>query len=283
MPIQSFEKIINHINKYFSVDNNAEITLEANPGTINVVKMHEFQTLGVNRLSIGVQSLDDNKLKYLGRTHDAATAIKTIEYAQRMNLRVSGDFIYGLPDEDTDDVINACKKINNLRLTHCSLYELTVEPGTPLAKSAPQMPSNETMAQMYIAIQDTLTLPRYEVSNYATPGCECRHNMNIWDGQAYIGIGTGAAGRIYHNNTWYEQRGNGTEFELMSENERAVEKIITGLRMTRGVCLTDDIKNAINIDAVHAMTDLLVMKNDRLQATDAGILVLDDIMVKIVR
>lgn len=283
IPIKNFEHIIKKLNNRFSLAANAEITLEANPGTIDNNKLKDFISLGINRLSVGIQSLDDQKLKFLGRTHNVDCALRTIEYANKMNIRVSGDFIYGLPGENIDDIIKTCSKINKLGLTHCSMYELTIEEGTPLANSNPIMPDNDTMANMYLAIQNTLSLPRYEVSNYATPGNECQHNKNIWDGQPYIGIGMGAAGRIFHNNTWYEQRGNYAEFKPISNKERAIEKIITGLRTTQGVCLTDDVKNAINMNKVQQMNNLLSLKENRLCVTEAGILVLDDIVVKIVR
>ena len=283
MPVKNFDKIINYLNRHFSIENKAEITLESNPGTIDMDKMKDFQSAGVNRLSVGVQSLDDEKLKYLGRRHSAHDAIQAIKDAQKLNLRVSGDFIYGLPGETAKTIKQICNEINKLGLQHCSLYELTIEDGTPLAKSGPIMPCNDTMAQMYTTIQETLALPRYEVSNYATDGNECRHNQNVWDGGAYIGIGKGAAGRVHIDNTWYEQRGGGVLFEQMTDTDRAVEKIITGLRTMRGVRLTDDVKNAINMDTVKSMQGLVQINNDRLCATDAGILVLDDIVVKIVR
>ncbi len=283
MPVECFDKIIRHINKKFSMCHNAEITLEANPGTVDVQKMHDFKEAGANRISIGVQSLDDKKLTYLGRTHSADDAIKALDNAHKIGIRVSADFIYGLPGENADDIVNMCNAINDLGLSHCSMYELTIEDGTPLAKSNPTMPDNNTMAQMYIAIQDTLNIPRYEVSNYATPGNECQHNMNIWDGNAYIGIGDGAAGRIFWNNQWYEQRGNNAMFTPISDTERAIEKIITGMRTARGVRLTDDVKNVINMDAIYSMPELLQTDGARLGATDAGMLVLDDIVVKIVR
>lgn len=283
VPAIHIEKIINKINSCFILDTNTEISLESNPGTIDIQKMYDLKSIGINRLSVGVQSLDDKKLQYLGRKHSVNDAIQTLANAKEIGFRTSGDFIYGLPGETVDDVINTCKQINSLGLNHCSMYELTIEPDTPLGKQKPTMPDNETMADMYTAIAETLNLKRYEVSNYCAPGNECQHNMNVWDGMPYVGIGRGAAGRILINNTWYEQRGDGAEFKPISETERAIEKVITGMRTTRGVNLTDDVKKVINIDNINSVADFVKITNNRMHATERGMLILDDILVKIIR
>lgn len=283
MPIKCFEKILAAIYEFFDVVDNAEITIEANPGTIDKIKMCDFQNLGVNRISIGVQSLDDDKLKYLGRCHSVIDAINTLQDAQNVGLRVSGDFIYGLPGDTVGEIIQTCKKINSFGLAHVSLYELTIEPTTPIGRDNPQMPTNDEMADMYNAIGDTLNLPRYEVSNYATPTEHCRHNENVWDGAPYIGIGRGAAGRVYHNGVWYEQMGANAKFDPLDISTRAVEKLIMGLRTVRGTYLTDDVKHVINMDTVQNMPHLVQIKDNRISVTGAGMLVLDDILVKIAR
>ena len=283
MPIKYFEQIITKIYKSFDVAPDVEITIEANPGTIDEIKMRDFQSNGVNRISIGIQSLNDDKLRYLGRRHDVSDAIQTIKTAQKLGLRTSGDFIYGLPNETTTDVIYTCRQINQLGLQHCSMYELTIEPNTPIGRENPTMPTNEEMANMYNAIDETLKLPRYEVSNYATPGQECRHNLNIWQGQPYIGIGRGAVGRIFHDGTWYEQMGANEKFTSIDVQSRAIEKVIMGLRTVRGIHLTEDIKQAINMDTVQSMPGLVKIQEGNLSVTREGMLVLDDILVKIIR
>ena len=283
MPVQTFEKIIQAIQQNFNLIPNAEITLESNPKTLNKNKLTEFYQCGMNRLSVGVQSLDDEKLKFLGRKHNAHDALQLLDDANNIGVRLSADFIYGLPGETVDDVIKTCNQINELGLKHCSLYELTIEPDTPFGKMNLNMPDNDTMAQMYIAISDVLSLPRYEVSNYATDNQHCAHNENIWDGMPYIGIGLGAAGRIYHNNTWYEQMGANQRFEEMSDEIRATEIIITGMRTKRGCQLTDDVKKAIDINWIESNSHLVQINNNRIFATDAGILILDDILVNMVK
>ncbi len=284
MPPETFNKIISKISSAFSIDDKCEITLEANPGTINSEKLSDFINAGVNRLSIGVQSLDDEKLKFLGRRHNSQTALTLIKIAQKKNVRLSADFIYGLPNETIKDVIKTCKEINSLGLTHCSMYELTIEPFTPFGKMNLQMPSNEEMADMYSTISETLKLPRYEVSNYAMLGEECRHNLNVWDGQPYIGLGQAAAGRILIENQWYEQLGNNEKFERLSDIARAEERIITGLRQVRGVYLDSDIKKIINMQYIKSNPDLLQVNSDgRLVTTEKGMLILDDLILNLVR
>ena len=283
MPVGQFEKILHTLQRNFNLVNNAEITIESNPGTLDKNKLNDFYSAGVNRLSVGVQSLDDEKLKFLGRRHNVTDAIRLLDTAQEMGLRVSADFIYGLPDDTVGDVINLCRQINALGLGHCSLYELTIEPNTPFGKMNLNMPDNETMAQMYMAIGDTLSLARYEVSNYARPGDECQHNLNIWDGQPYIGIGRGAAGRIFLDNIWYEQLGNGAQMDAISQDERATEMILTGMRTTRGCVLTTQTKNVIDMDWVRNNPNLVQINNNRISATPNGMLILDEVMVKLVK
>lgn len=283
MPTDNFAEIISRIYDRFNVAKNAEITIESNPGTLDSTRLAEFIDAGINRLSIGVQSLNDDELRFLGRRHNVADALRLIDTAQNRNIRVSADFIYGLPGHTAKTVKKLCCDINKIDLGHCSMYELTIEPGTPFGKMNLDMPSNTEMAEMYNTIGETLNLPRYEVSNYATPGYECRHNQNIWDGDAYIGIGRGAAGRIFMNDTWYEQLGDDARFEPLDTHTRAVERIITGLRTTRGLLLAPDIKNALNIEYANQHPELLEFADGRVRTTRAGMLILDDILLNLVK
>ena len=163
------------------------------------------------------------------------------------------------------------------------MYELTIEENTPFGKMNLEMPDNNTMAQMYIAIGDTLKLPRYEVSNYAITGHECKHNQNVWNGMPYVGIGNGAAGRVYIDNQWYEQRGNNAQFEKISDDTRAVEILITAMRTVYGCELTDAIKNVIDMDWVHQNPELIKIQNNRIMTTKSGMLILDDIMLSLIK
>lgn len=283
MPVSIFEQIMNCINQNFVIAENCEITLESNPGTIDKDKLSGFISNGANRLSVGVQSLNDEELKFLGRRHDVKTAVNLLETAKNMNLRVSADFIYGLPNQKTEDVIKLCENINKLGLSHASMYELTIEKNTPFGKMNLNMPDNEEMAKMYDAIPHVLSLPRYEVSNYAISGNECRHNLNVWSGDAYIGIGKGAAGRVFCDGVWFEQRGNFECFEKISNDTRAVEKILTSMRTMRGVKLDEDIKKQLNFDWIYSHKDLVEIDGEYLHTTQNGLLILDDIIVDIIK
>ena len=283
MPPKKFATIMDAIYKHFDVAPYAEITIEANPGTLDNKKLGEFCAAGVNRMSVGAQSLDDEKLKFLGRIHNAYDARQLIDNGMRRGIRVSADFIYGLPGENVDDVIKICDEINRIGIKHCSLYELTIEPNTPFGKMNLDMPTNDTMAEMYIAIQNNLKLPRYEVSNYAAPGHECRHNQNVWDGEPYLGIGNGAAGRIFMDGTWYEELGGGQMFKPMSNDARAIERVITGMRTMRGVRTDPELKKILNIEFAKSHPNMITFSGDWMRATDVGILVLDDLIENLVK
>ena len=283
MPISTFEQIVNCINTYFDIDKDCEITVESNPGTLTTAKLAGFKSAGMNRLSVGVQSLKDDELQFLGRKHNVADALKLLDAAHNMGLRVSADFIYGLPNQNVKSVIDLCKNINKLELQHVSMYELTIEKNTPFGKMNLQMPDNDTMAQMYTAISDNLNLPKYEVSNYATPTEYCKHNENIWAGDAYIGIGRGAAGRPFIDGFWYDEMGNYERFEKINEDTRNIEKIITGMRTTKGVMLSSGVEKQINFDWVNNHKDLVVQSDNYLHATSQGMLMLDNIILDLIK
>ena len=283
IPTKHFAQIMNHLRNKFNIADDAEITIESNPGTLDYTRLDEFIGHGVNRLSIGVQSLNDDELVFLGRRHSVADAMRLIESAMTRDIRVSADFIYGLPNHNTKTVEKLCRDINQIGLNHCSMYELTIEPTTPFGKMNLDMPSNNEMADMYNTIANTLNLPRYEVSNYARAGFECRHNQNVWDGDAYIGLGVGAAGRVFIDGTWYEQMGDGAKFEPMSITARAIEKVITGMRTMRGVLLANDVKNVLNIEYINNHPELITIADNRIHATDDGIMILDDLLVNLIK
>ncbi len=285
MPVEIFAKIINRIATQFHILPDAEITIESNPGTLDAGRLHDFVATGVNRLSIGVQSLDNARLTFMGRRHSADDARELLRAATDIGLRVSGDFIYGLPGDTADSVAKMCDAINDLNLRHVSMYELTIEANTPFGKMNLDMPSNAAMAEMYDAIDRKLNLTRYEVSNYAATNTDqCVHNVHIWDGAPYIGIGRGAAGRIFIDGTWYEQLGNNEMFSPLTDNQRGTEMILTGMRTVRGAQINDLTRPLINTDFIHANPDLLnIINGTRITATKKGMLILDDLLLNLVR
>ncbi len=281
MPEKHFEQIMIAVNKYFNVEKNCEITIESNPGTIDKNKLFEFKQIGMNRLSIGIQSFNDLELKFMGRCHNVNQSLQLLQDANNLGLRTSGDFIYGLPNQNISDVKQLCENINNSGLNHCSLYELTIEENTPFGKMNLDMPDNETMADMFNIITEQLNLPRYEVSNYGFD--ECQHNKNIWMGKPYIGFGKYAAGRVLIDNVWYEQMGDGELFKPMNNRDRDIEKIILGLRTKYGFTKTSDICDIIDENYLKNNSDLIKQTNDKIIATDKGLIILDDILVNLIK
>ena len=285
MPTHVFARIMDALSQNFHILSGAEITLESNPGTIDDGKLCEFIAAGVNRISIGVQRTDDASLQVLGRRHDWRTARDFIDCAAARGVRTSADFIYGIPGDNAEYVAQMCRDINALPIEHCSMYELTIEPNTPFGKMNLQMPSNDAMADMYDVIGRTLRYRRYEVSNYASnDDAMCRHNANVWDGAPYIGIGVGAAGRVLVGGVWHEQTGGANGIcDPMTPYQRAVEMVLTGMRTMRGVSVNDMTRDAIDMDFVRTNPDLITVCDDRICATERGILILDDLVVKLVK
>lgn len=204
MPTNLVAKIIEKISQLWQIDKNCEITLEANPTSFEAAKFHDFKKAGINRLSIGIQALNDEDLKFLGREHSAIEAINTIISAQKIFENYSFDLIYARPKQDLASWEKELTQALNLAANHLSLYQLTIEKGTKFftqhKKGEFLMPNEELAAQFYeltneITAQNGLEL--YEISNYAKKGFECKHNLAYWQSQDYLGIGAGAHGRAY--------------------------------------------------------------------------------------
>ncbi|MBO9356779.1 oxygen-independent coproporphyrinogen III oxidase-like protein [Bordetella petrii] len=188
----------------------AEITMEANPGTAEAGRFRDYAASGVNRLSLGIQSFDDAQLKQLGRIHDAAQARAAIDMAQRAVRRVNLDLMFALPGQDLAACLDDVRQAVSFGTEHLSLYHLTLEPNTVFAKYPPQLPDDDTSAAMQDAVEARLAeagLQRYEVSAYARPGARCRHNLNYWEFGDYLGLGPGAHGKLsFHDRIVREAR-----------------------------------------------------------------------------
>ena len=236
----------------------AEITLEANPTSVEAGRLADFRAAGVNRVSLGVQALDDGSLKALGRTHGAGEALDAVRIAARLFDRFSFDLIYARPGQTaaswTDELRRALAEAGD----HLSLYQLTIEPGTAFHtlfnRGELAMPDEETAATLYETTQiitEKAGLPAYEISNHAAPGAESRHNLTYWRYGNYAGIGPGAHGRITNGadtvayrrqrapERWLErveERGAGTaEAAPVDGDQRLAEILLTGLRLAEGV------------------------------------------------
>jgi oxygen-independent coproporphyrinogen-3 oxidase len=178
----------------------AEITLEANPGTAEADRFRDYAVSGVTRLSLGIQSFDDAQLKRLGRIHDAAQARAAIDMAQKAVDRVNLDLMFALPGQTLDACLADVRQALAFGTEHLSLYHLTLEPNTVFAKFPPRdIPDDDTASTMQDAVEAALAdagLERYEVSAYARPGARCRHNLNYWEFGDYLGLGPGAHGKL---------------------------------------------------------------------------------------
>ncbi len=242
----------------FDIANDIEITLEANPTSVEAAKLRAFRDAGVNRASLGVQALDAASLDFLGRKHDVAQAITALESARAMFPRLSFDLIYARPGQDEATWRAELRRALALAADHLSLYQLTIEPGTQFAtlfaRGAFKLPEGDEAARLYFATAEEAArfwLLPYEISNYAQPGAESRHNLQYWRYGDYIGIGAGAHQRLLRRGEmlaarrhrgpeeWLarvERDGHAiTEEERLSPQERAREALLMGLRLAEGV------------------------------------------------
>ncbi|MBG6174375.1 oxygen-independent coproporphyrinogen-3 oxidase [Labrenzia sp. EL_208] len=254
------DRLLKAVSDRWSLDENVEITLEANPTSVEANRFKGYRAAGVNRVSLGVQSLHDTDLKLLGRLHDAATARSAIEIARETFPRLSFDLIYARPGQTPSDWAQELEQAISLAADHLSLYQLTIEEGTPffaLHKAGKlKTPDPELGAEFFEMTQEVTEqagLPAYEVSNHARPGAECRHNLVYWRYGDYVGIGPGAHGRLTvganrmataterHPETWLENvenLGQGLiENAGLNEEEQGDEFLLMGLRLTEGIDL----------------------------------------------
>jgi oxygen-independent coproporphyrinogen-3 oxidase len=225
MEVSYIEEILNGISNNFEVSENVEITLETNPGSVNREKLSMFRQIGINRISIGVQSFDDNDLRFLTRIHTGNEAIKTVNDAENIGFRnISIDLIFNLPYQTKEKWRLNLEKAVTLPVQHISAYSLILEKGTILNKMVLdgkiEIGDESFDADLYQFTQDFLIgkgFMQYEVSNFALPGFECKHNQQYWNYGDYIGIGT-AAHSFVNNKRWWNYKS--LTFYLKSVNEK---------------------------------------------------------------
>jgi putative oxygen-independent coproporphyrinogen III oxidase len=258
MEPETVATLIETAQSLFHCPESLEITLEANPSTVEAKKFEAFQQAGINRLSIGIQSLEDSALTFLGRRHSARDALQALDIAVTYFPRFSFDLIYARPDQTLESWKNELTQALSYAKGHLSLYQLTIEPQTAFAtrfeRGERMTLEDDPAAALYELTEDMMTkagLPAYEVSNYASLGQECQHNLLYWNFEDYIGIGPGAHGRITQGETKYatsrfkapetwlkavEMQGNGLEMsQRLSRQERLHELTLMGLRLTKGL------------------------------------------------
>ncbi len=281
-----------------------EITLEANPGTVDAARLAGFRAAGVNRLSLGVQSFDDAKLRALGRIHDAAAAVHTVHAARAAGFdNLNLDLMFGLPGQDCGQALADLDAALALAPEHLSLYQLTLEPNTAFHRSPPPLPDEDAVWDMQLALQGALAAAgyaQYEVSAYARPGRACRHNLNYWQFGDYLGIGAGAHAKLTDRDgiarRWkvrhpadYMRRA-GTPAALggdqrLAPADAALEFMMNALRLTDGVAATLFTERtglplafvAAQLRAAEAR-GLLVLRAGHVRATATGARYLNDLL-----
>ena len=251
-------RVLDAIADRWTIAADVEVTLEANPSSVEADRFRGYHAAGVNRLSLGVQALVDADLRRLGRLHDAHAALAAIEIARATFPRLSFDLIYARPGQTPDAWRRELDAAIDRAADHLSLYQLTIEPDTPFEAlhraGALVIPDSDSAADLYEITQAVCGrrgLPAYEISNHARPGAECRHNLAYWRYEDYVGIGPGAHGRIDgeegrralstepHPETWLDQverSGDGIVVDTaLSDDEQADEFLLMGLRLTEGI------------------------------------------------
>uniref|UniRef100_UPI003BAB12FB radical SAM family heme chaperone HemW n=1 Tax=Stappia sp. TaxID=1870903 RepID=UPI003BAB12FB len=300
-------RVLDAVAKHWSLAPGIEVSMEANPSSVEAERFRGYRSAGVNRLSLGVQALNDADLRRLGRLHDTAQALAAIETARATFDRISFDLIYARPEQTAEAWEAELTRAIGLAADHLSLYQLTIEPGTAFfelwRKGALVVPDADVGADLYELTQKVCAangMPAYEVSNHARPGAECRHNLVYWRYGDYVGVGPGAHGRLSggngkfataterHPETWLslvETRGDGLVEDLsLNAEEQGDEFLLMGLRLVEGVDLARyEAISGRRIDprriadlVEHGMVERL--DDARVRATPAGFLVLDAVV-----
>ncbi|NIJ32610.1 radical SAM family heme chaperone HemW [Sphingomonas oligoaromativorans] len=303
--------VLDAAERHWGFSDDIEITLEANPSSVEAANFHALASAGVNRVSLGLQALDDEALHFLGRAHGVAESLAALDVAQAAFGRVSVDLIYARPYQSEAEWLAELNRALGFGTEHLSLYQLTIEPGTRFAALAAkgELPTLDTdeAAHLFELTRQVTTeagIPAYEISNHARPGAESRHNLAYWRYRDYLGVGPGAHGRRGQLASFRRKKpenwlsavtrnGHGIESEEPLDGPtRAEEALLMGLRLDDGLDLAA-VSAATGV-AIDAMVDaaaidrlaghgLLAREGDRLTVREPGMLLLDGILAEIVR
>jgi putative oxygen-independent coproporphyrinogen III oxidase len=310
MPPALVEALIAAAQRHWGFTPDIEITLEANPNSVEAARFADLATAGINRVSLGLQALDNEALHFLGRAHDVDEGLAALATAQSVFDRVSFDLIYARPGQSEADWQAELTRALAYGTGHLSLYQLTIEPGTRFATLAAQgkLPPVDpdhgaTLYELTQAMTGEAGIPAYEISNHARPGQESRHNLTYWRYGDYMGIGPGAHGRRGSMATTRHKKpenwtgavtrnGHGTQSEEpLSPPDRAREALLMGLRLGEGVDLTRiaalsgiAVPSLVDDAAIHQLSrhGLIHRAGDHLRVTPTGMLLLDAILPEVV-
>ncbi|MCD2324629.1 radical SAM family heme chaperone HemW [Sphingomonas sp. IC-56] len=308
MPPETVAAVIDAAAQHWTFEPGIEITLEANPSSVEAARFADLSRAGVNRVSLGLQALDDDALRFLGRAHGVAEGLAALDTAQAVFARVSFDLIYARPDQTLAGWEAELGRALGFGTEHLSLYQLTIEAGTRFAtlfeKGELAAFDPDAAADLFEATRAMTAaagLPAYEISNHARPGAESRHNLTYWRYGDYAGVGPGAHGRRggvaslrrKKPENWLtsvERNGHGIEREdPLVPQERGVEALLMGLRLEEGVDLARIAALAggtppLDAHALDAMQrqGLITRTGERLQVTDTGMPVLEAILRELV-
>ena len=279
-----------------NISKEAEITIEVNPGTVTLDKLQEYKNCGINRLSIGLQSTQNNLLKTIGRIHNFEEFLETYKMARKVGFKnINVDLMLGLPNQKISDLKESLEKVLELKPEHISVYSLIVEENTPIAdkieKNELILPEEETERNMYWYVKNTLELNgfhHYEISNFAKKGFESKHNLNCWEQQEYIGIGTSA--HSYVENVRYSNTENLEKYidnieqgtpennkiihEVQNENDKKKEFMLLGLRKIDGIKISEFKK-------VFGDNPIYLFRNELKKLSDEELIEIDDDIIRL--
>ena len=310
MPPALVEALIAAAARHWTFAPDIEITLEANPSSVEAANFASLASAGINRVSLGLQALDDAALSFLGRLHDADEGVAALDVAQRHFARVSFDLIYARPGHTPDTWAGELARALSFGTGHISLYQLTIEPGTrfaTLVREGRFAPLDDDAGGELFQLTRELTasagLPAYEISNHARPGEESRHNLTYWRYGDYVGIGPGAHGRRHHTATVRHKKPENylkavaahdhgiCEARVLRREEQAAEALLMGLRLREGVDpgalgfrfgLTDTQLIVPAKRAFYRDLGLVREEGERLIVTEAGMPLLDALLAELV-
>ncbi len=291
-------RLLEGVRANFIIAPKAELSIEANPEGITLEKARCLRELGFNRISLGVQSLDERYLKFLGRAHDRQRAIDAYGILREAGIdNINLDLMYGFPNQTLEELEADVRGIASLGSEHLSLYTLTVEPNSRFYAKQMKLDDNEKLAEHFMLVGRLLAeygFMQYEISNFAKEGFESAHNTNYWLGGEYLGLGVGAHGYLEGRRYWnadkladyfdaINKEGCAVDgYEDLSEDTRLMEKIIFGLRMNRGIDAAMVPSGKENIIAQLVADGFLARHNGVLRATAQGRLVLDEISTRLI-